>query len=68
MADHHVINYVIEVGCSFVVGAPTAIDKLELAILNQVLDYLLFFLCLSVVPHGKEAHFSIGESSILVFG
>lgn len=68
MADHHVINYVIEIWSGFVVGTPTAIDKFELAVLNQVFDNLLFFFGLSVVPHGKEAHFSIGESPVLIFG
>lgn len=68
MADHHVINYVIEIWSSFVVGTPTAIDKFELAVLNQVFDNLLFFFGLSVVPHGKEAHFSVGESPVLIFG
>lgn len=59
MADHHIINNVIEMRRSFVVCTPTAIDKFELAILNHVFDYLFGLIRLLVIPHGKEAHFSI---------
>lgn len=43
VAYHHIVNDVVEVRRGFVVGAPTAIDEFELAILNQVFDDLLFF-------------------------
>ena len=68
VSDHHIINYVIEIRSSFVVGTPPAINKFELATLNQVFDNLLFFFGLFIIPHGKEAHLSIGEPSGLIFG
>jgi len=64
VADHHVVDYIIEIRVSFIIGAPSSIDDLELAVLDQILNNFFFLRSLLVVPDSEEAHLSIGELAL----
>lgn len=51
VSEHHVIDYVIEMRSCLIIIDPTTIYKFQLSFLDELLDYLLSFVALSIPPH-----------------
>jgi len=67
MTNDHVVEYIIKVRISLIVGAPSAIHDFKLLVLQHVFHFLLGFIRLLLVPHGEEAHFSNAKPPLGVF-
>ena len=63
----HIQYHVFIIRASFISWWPSSLKEFELAIFNKLLDFILLFLCLGIIPHCKEFHFSISELSPAIF-
>ena len=64
MSLHHVVDNVLVVGTSLIVGRPAAIDKLKSFLLDKLLDFVACLLGLPVVPHSEELDLDISKLGI----
>jgi len=51
VADHHIVDHVVEVGAGFVVHGPASVDELEAVLLDELAHLVLARLRLPVEPH-----------------
>jgi hypothetical protein len=57
----HVVNKVIERGASLIRHAPSSIEELQTALLDNLAHLSLHCFTLLVPPHGEELHLYLGE-------
>lgn len=60
-SECHLIDDIDIVSASLVVHAPSAVDKFQLALFDQIFDDILFVLGLLIPPFLEEGHLSIGK-------
>jgi len=51
MSHHHVIYNILVCWACFVIGRPSTVEELKALLLNKLLDKVLLFFSLSIVPH-----------------
>jgi hypothetical protein len=68
VTDHHVVNYIVKVGASFIVVDPATIHKLKLLILHQFLHSLLCFVGLPLPPRLQISRSCLGVLSARLLG
>lgn len=68
MADHDIINQIFIIWTGLISRTPSSCSDLELAVLNQLLEFILSDLILTRVPHLEVLDLSKSESTRGVFG
>lgn len=68
MADHDIINQIFIIWTGLISRTPSSCSDLELAVLNQLLEFILSDLILTCVPHLEVLDLSKSESTRGVFG
>jgi hypothetical protein len=66
MAMHHVVDHVLKVRACLVMHTPASVNKLKATFLNQHLHVSLYLVSLSLVPHRKEFHLNVRESTFWI--
>ena len=66
LADHEVVNESIVSGSSLIRAAPSAVDKVESATLDELFGLILDFLGLVLIPHLEELGLCVGECTGIV--
>lgn len=66
VANHHIVNNVIKMRVSLIIGTPSSVYNFKLLILDKFLDLLLFILRLPLVPHWEESHFCISKIPLFI--
>lgn len=56
MANHHVVNHVLERWARFIMHRPSTVDQLKLPTFYKVSDVLLHFIGLLLPPHVEVFH------------
>ena len=68
MADHDVVNQILIIWTGLIRRTPSSCSNLKLAVLNQLLEFILGSLILTRVPHLEVLDLSKSESALRVLG
>lgn len=63
MAQRHLVDDVLVIGCGFIIHAPSTANEFELAIFDECFGYLLGVIILEVPPHFEKGGLDLNESA-----